>query len=248
MQQIFPLVAGHVDNADADLDVLYGSRRPAIAGRPWVGLCMITGIDGSTVVDGASGALGAAGDHAVFMALRRAADVIVVGSGTVAAEHYGPPGRDGQRVGVVTASGHVDTSTDLFRSGAGFLITTEDGPAAHGGVDVVRAGRGAVDLAGAMARLGEVAGDVRFVQAEGGPRLNGTLAAAGVIDEVNLTLAPTLTGGDGPRLTVGAPELLRPFTPAHVLIDDDGYLFTRWVRSDVSGPGAAAMDVSPAAP
>ena len=86
----------------ADLDEWYGMDRPLLAGRPWVGVCMIVSLDGSTSVGGRSGGLGKEGDHAVFAALRRAADVILVGSTTAAAEQYGPPKRPGQRVGVVT--------------------------------------------------------------------------------------------------------------------------------------------------
>ena len=88
------------------------------------------------------------------------------------AEGYGPPRRAGLRIGVVTASGHIDLTIPLFTSGAGFVITTEaaDVPA---GVDVIRAGTDAVDLAAAIGSLDEVCDDPRFVQAEGGPTLNG---------------------------------------------------------------------------
>ncbi|WP_162941551.1 dihydrofolate reductase family protein [Desertimonas flava] len=249
MRQIFPSASGTGEGLDVDLDALYGAARPRRPGRPWVAVCMITGIDGSTVVDGASGGLGNDGDRAVFSALRRAADVIIVGAGTATAEGYGPPGRAEQRIGVVTASGRVDTSTELFRSGAGFLITTEDESGSHEGVDVVRAGTGSVDLDLALARLEPVVGPVRFVQAEGGPRLNGSLAAADVIDEINWSIAPLLTGGDGSRLTVGAPEQMRRFRPVHVLTDEAGYLFTQWRRHDATGEAdGRSVAVSPAAP
>lgn len=232
MRLVLPAAAADGPADRADLAALYGADRPRLEARPWLGVCMITGLDGSTAVDGVSGRLGAAGDRAVFDALRAAADVIVVGAATATIEGYGPPGRPGQRIGVVSASGRVDTTAELFSSGAGFLVLPEDGPPDPPGIDVVRAGRGLVDVAVALTRLAPVVGDVRFVQAEGGPRLNGALAAAGVIDEINLSLAPYVTGGAGPRLTVGAPELLRRYRPAHVLADDDGYLFTRWVRAD----------------
>ena len=41
------------------------------------------------------------------------------------------------------------------------------------------------------------------MQAEGGALLNGALAAADLIDELNLTISPQLAGGDGPRVTGG---------------------------------------------
>lgn len=191
---------------------------------------MIASIDGSTVVDGRSGALGGPGDRAVFATLRRHADVIIVGAATVRAEGYDPPKRAGQRIGVVTASGRVDTTTPLFTSGAGFLVTTEDSPPTRSGIDVVRAGVGAVDLGRAMTRLGDIADPLGFVQAEGGSRLNASLLDAGCVDEVNLTVAPLLVGGDGARLTTDARDAMQALELAHVLGDDDGYVFMRWVR------------------
>ena len=51
--------------ADVSLDELYGVRpAPPSATGPWVGLCMIASLDGSTVVDGRSGGLGNADRHA----------------------------------------------------------------------------------------------------------------------------------------------------------------------------------------
>ena len=70
------------------------------------------------------------------------------------------------------------------------------------------------------------------MQAEGGPRLNGALLDAGCVDELDLTIAPALVGGDSSRIVAGAAESLRSLRLVHVLADDDGYLFTRWVRSD----------------
>lgn len=213
----------------ADLDELYGMARPLLPDRPWVGVCMIVSLDGSTSVDGRSGGLGDEGDHAVFAALRRAADVILVGSATAAAEHYRPPQRPGQRIGVVSRTGRVDLGTELFASGRGFLVMPEDGPPVQG-VDVVRAGHGDVDFAVALAHIGAGPGRPRFVQVEGGPTVNGALLDAGCVDELNLSIAPLLVGGAGVRLVQGARESRAALELAHTLADDDGYLFTRWVR------------------
>jgi len=230
----------HPNAVEVGIDDLYGVERPRPTDRPWVGICMISSLDGTTVVDGRSGALGNATDAAVLGALRRAADVVLVGAGTAKAEAYGPPKQQGLRIGVVTASGEVELSSDLFTSGAGFLVMPEDGPPdpppACGRVDVVRAGLGLVDLALAVRRLGTVVDDPAFVQCEGGPRLNGALLTSGCVDEIDLTVSPFLAGGDGLRVAVGAPAVLARFDLAHVATDD-GYLYGRWVRRDVS-PGS----------
>ena len=218
----------HPTAGEADIDELYGVARPRPGRRPWVGLCMISSLDGTTVVEGRSGALGNATDARVFGALRRAADVVLVGASTVRAEGYGPPRRSSLRIGVVTSRG-VETDTALFRTGAGFLVLPEDGPTVDRRVDVVRAGTGRVDLGLALERLGDVVEEPRFVQCEGGAHLNGALLDAGCVDEIDLTTAPVLAGGDGPRVTSGAAAALVRFDLAH-LATEDGYLYGRWVR------------------
>jgi 5-amino-6-(5-phosphoribosylamino)uracil reductase len=111
----------------------------------------------------------------------------------------------------------------LFASGAGLLVTTEDAPEVP--VECVRAGHGAVDLLGALAKID---GDV--VLCEGGPSLNGDLLAVGAIDEWCLTVSPMLVAGGAGR--AARSTMARPidFRLAHVL-EDDGYLFLRAVRA-----------------
>ena len=223
-------VLRRVHPSPADVTVLdaYDVERPVHAdGRPWLGLCMVSSLDGSTVVKGRSSALSSENDAAVLLTLRDLADVLVVGAGTVRAEGYGPPRKPGQRIGVVSTSGRVDTSSPLFASGAGFLVVPRDAPASS--VDTVRAGEGTVDLAAALVEIARRTG-ARYVQAEGGPGLNAALAAADVIDELDLTVSPQIVGGTGPRLTTGAPDLAARFEPAHLLVDDEGFVFGRWVR------------------
>jgi riboflavin biosynthesis pyrimidine reductase len=195
--------------------------------RPWVGLTMIASLDGSISVDGRSGGLGNDTDAAVLSAFRRCADVILVGASTIRVEGYGAPRRAGLRVGVVSRSGRVDTTTPLFTSGAGFLIVPHDAPPSD--VETLRAGQGDVDLTLALARLGEIVDAPRRVQAEGGASLNAALLAADVLDELDLTVSPRVVGGDGKRLVVG-PPVDRRFQLAQLCIDDDGYVFTRWLR------------------
>jgi len=201
----------------------YDVPRPRPAERPWVGVCMVASLDGTTVVDRRSEGLSSEADREVLSTLRGLADVILVGAATVRIEGYGPPRKVGQRVGVVSSSGDLDLREPLFASGAGFLVMPEDAPARS--VDVVRAGVGRVDLAGALAQL-----DAGFVQVEGGAILNGELVAADLVDELNLTISPQLSGGDGPRVTAGAPPDARRMQLVHVL-EDSGFLFTRYLRA-----------------
>ena len=218
MRRLFEHPTDHVTVREA-----YDVERPRPVGRPWVGVCMVASIDGSTVVDSNSRSLSSKTDQEVLLTLRDIADVLIVGAATVRIEGYGPPRKRGQRVGVVSRRGDVDASTPLFTSGAGFLILPEDAPPTS--IDSIRAGTGDVDFVGALAQL-----DANFVQAEGGAQLNGALSAADVIDELNLTISPQLAGGDGPRVTSGSAQMSRKMRLAHVL-EEDGFLFTRYLRA-----------------
>ncbi|WP_329173761.1 pyrimidine reductase family protein [Streptomyces sp. NBC_01477] len=88
----------------------------------------------------------------------------------------------------------------------------------------------AVDPARAVAELAAL-GHTRLLH-EGGPRLLAGFAAAGVVDELCLTVAPLLLGGDAPRIANGpaVPDGPTRFVPLSVL-EEDGYLFTRYVRA-----------------
>lgn len=202
--------------------------------RPWVGLCMVASIDGSTVVDGASAGLSSDNDVGVLLQLRSIAHVVLVGAGTAASEGYGPPKTPGQRIAVVTGRGSVDTSSELFTSGAGFVITTESATFEERGVDVIRAGSEQVDLAAAIASIPSVRPGATFVQAEGGATLNGALAASDLIDEMNITTSPASVGGDGRRLVAGAPDLSHRFDLEQMLVDDESFVFSRWIRRRTS--------------
>jgi riboflavin biosynthesis pyrimidine reductase len=239
---------------DLDDDMLAAAYDPATASasasvpaeRPFVRCNMISSLDGAISVDGRSGALGGPGDRRVFATLRAWADVIVVGAGTVRAEHYGPArlGDDAQRrraargqppqppIAVVTTAGVFDYGTPFFTDATArpLVVTTEQGAArvandAGDRADVVAAGTDTVDLAAAFAALH--ARGARSVLVEGGPGLNGDLARAGLLDELCLTLAPRIVGGDGPRLVAGAP-IVPPYLPRpRHMLEEDGFLFLR---------------------
>jgi riboflavin biosynthesis pyrimidine reductase len=225
LRRLLPSPAAPITIAEA-----YDVERRPWPDRPWIGLCMVTSLDGSVSVDGTSGGLGNANDLEVLLTLRDLADIVLVGAGTARGEGYGPPRTPGKRIGVVTNSGRVDLDTDLFTSGSGFLIAPQSADIDESRVQVIRSGDDRVDLAAGVARLHEVLASVRYVQAEGGPSLNGALLTADLIDELDLTVSPRLVGGNGPRLTTGALETERSFELAHLLADDDGFVFSRWVR------------------
>lgn len=246
MRQLLPSSSG----ADVDPVAAYlAADRPRPAGRPWFTVGMISSLDGATAIAGTSGALGGPADKAVFRAVRAIADVIIVGAGTVRDERYGPvrfsdevrtarraAGRDDTppRLAIVTSTLDLDLSGGVFGADGvrPLVFTTTDADAARVAAtaevaDVHRTGTGRVDLTAAAAILADLG--VGVVVSEGGPSLNGALADAGLIDEVCLSLAPRLAGGDSARIVAGAGSLEAEFDLASLLVEDD-LLFGRWTR------------------
>ena len=242
---LFPTATGHQDHDVPTAPLLrlhpgpieattvadsYLVARPRPATRPWLGVCMIASIDGATAVAGRSGGLANPTDREVLLTIRTAADVVLVGAGTAAGEGYGAPRQPGLRIGVVSNSGRVDATRELFTSGAGFLVAPESAPVPDG-VEVLRVGDQLVDLGAAVARLHEVVPGVQFVSAEGGPQLNAALLDADLVDELSVTTSPRVVGGPSRRLATGAAEVDRRYTLAHLLLDGEHFVFSRWVRA-----------------
>lgn len=71
---------------------------------------------------------------------------------------------------------------------------------------------------------------VRAVMCEGGPTLHGSLQAAGLVDELFLTIAPKLSGGGASRILEGmVPEVVE--LELVWLLEQDGELFARYRRA-----------------
>ncbi len=227
MRRLLPDPVDPVDPAEVYTD------RPAPAGRPGVRLNMIAGVDGAAAVRGRSGTLGGPGDRRIFGVLRSLADVVLVAAGTVRAERYQPAAPPGPVIAIVSRSLNLDWDSALF-AGAGvrpIVLTVASAPAerrdrAAEVADVIVAGQADVDLRRALAALGERG--ARHVLAEGGPTLSAQLAAAGLLDELCLTVSPTLVADDAPRILAG-PALDPPLgLELRSACEEEGFLFLRY--------------------
>jgi len=70
---------------------------------------------------------------------------------------------------------------------------------------------------------------VRALLCEGGPTLHGSLQAAGLVDELFLTIAPKLAGAGAPGILAGELAAVEPLELAW-LLEEDGELFARYRR------------------
>jgi riboflavin biosynthesis pyrimidine reductase len=212
----------------------------------------VASLDGAVTVDGRSGGLGSPGDRRVFNLLRALTDVVLVGHGTAAAEGYhavatdSPVGRLRSGLGrpatmpiaVVSKRASLDPASGLVTHAVSptILVTcaaSDPGrreALAAAGVVVLVCGDDEVDLPLALDRLAALGHE--HVLCEGGPTLFRDALAAGVVDELDLSIAPALVGG-GHRLLEGLPAALR--LDLHQLLEDSGTLFARYA---VEAPGA----------
>jgi riboflavin biosynthesis pyrimidine reductase len=151
------------------------------------------------------------------------------------------------RIAVLSASLRLDPGSRLFReSPPGSRLFRESPPdtrpvvlttsiadadrrAALAAVaDVHDVGDDRVDLARALDLLHTALG-ARIVLCEGGPATNAQLIAADLVDELSLTVAPSLVGSDARRIAQGGEAVLRPLDLTRVMTAD-GFLFLRWAR------------------
>lgn len=245
---------------------------PRDLARPFVRLNFVASADGAVSVDGVSGGLAAPGDATVFGLLRELADVVVAGSGTVRAEGYrGVRTSEALRarrtargqaavppLAVVTSSCRLDPASALFTDTAvpPLVLTAAGAPEADrarladAGAEVVVVGGGntgdAVAAAAVLAALD--ARGLRRVLCEGGPALAGTFAAADAVDELCLSLAPQVVGGDGGRIITGATAVDRRLRLAGVVAHDDALMLRyRTARGDAAAEGGTLDPPPPAA-
>ena len=243
------LQSGGQDLSDDEITELYAVRDRS---TPWLRVNFIASIDGAATSDGLSEGLGTPADRRVFDILRRLCDVVVVGAGTVRAEGYGPMRLDPPAVAwradhslpehpvfaIVSAGLDLDPASPIFADAPvrPIVVTVTDAPADRMAAlarvaDVLIAGESTVDTATMRSLLADR--DLRQIHCEGGPRLFTDLIRDDAVDEVCLTVGPTLEGPGGRRIVDGDPSgVRRRMDVAHVL-NGDGTLLLRYVRQSV---------------
>lgn len=219
----------------------------AVPAGPYLRTNFVSSADGAGTVDGKSGRLGSAADKRVFDLLRVVCDAVLVAAGTLRSEGYGALvldeyhqdlrrslGREPQPV-LVTVSGKLDLDPahPIFADAPvrPWVLTHGQAPADRRTAlsevaEIVVCGTSSVDLEAALKRLVEAG--LEQVLSEGGPSLLGAQLAAGVLDELCLTLAPKLAGAGANRIVTGPEAQVRDAELSHVLHSDDGELFLRY--------------------
>jgi riboflavin biosynthesis pyrimidine reductase len=231
--------------------------------RPQVLINMVSTVDGRATVGGRSGPLSDRADRELFHALRSAVDGVLVGAGTVRMERYGrligsqsrrrlrrERGLEEEPLACIV-SGRLALEADiplLAEPEARVAIVTPSAaslPAAGAQVEYLRAERdGHLELPAALAELRARFG-VQLLLCEGGPHLSLQLIAAGLADELFLSVSPQLAGGEaasGEALRILAGAELDPPLPVALLgaLECESHLFLRYRVSDEASPARAA--------
>lgn len=238
-----------VNRSDLDDRALLSLFERPVRRRPWLRMNFVASVDGAATVGDVSGPLGGPADKRLFDLLRRHADVVLVAAGTVRAEGYGPMVLDAESVAWRTAAGLAPQPVFALVSGSLDLdpqsrVFTE----APVPPIVLSHGSAPADRRAALSEVAEVisCGAESFepklgvaalverglpqIHCEGGPSLFGALLAADVVDELCLTVAPTLASGGAPRIAHADAAVDRPQYLAHVLSSEDTLLL-RYLRA-----------------
>jgi riboflavin biosynthesis pyrimidine reductase len=216
--------------------------------RPHVLLNMASTTDGRASIEGRAGPIGDRADSALLHGLRTIAEGLLVGAGTVRAEHYAHVLRDEQDrqtrrahglsaelpTFIVTGSMRLDPQEVPLLAEPQALVTlitpTEQElapcPAQPGYLRCERDGK--LDLALALHRIHDDHG-VGTLLCEGGPHLAAQLLQQGLVDELFLSFTPKIAGGQEHLRIVAGAEIDPPQQLELIaLYEHDSSLFLRY--------------------
>jgi riboflavin-specific deaminase-like protein len=240
------------------LELIHPERRPvspdelasglrlgdlAPEGRPYLGLNMVSTLDGKATIDWRTKGISSDLDRELFHNLRTQADAVMVGAGTARTERYGRIAKSDElrakreREGlaadplaiVVSASLNLPADLPLLQQDGQKVVIATGADAVlqdvTAEIEYLRVGD---DMPLLLSRLREEHG-VRSVLCEGGPTLNSHLFAADLVDELFLTMSPKVAGGAAALTIVAGRDLVEPAELGMVSVaTGDSELFTRW--------------------
>ncbi|MCL6439647.1 MAG: dihydrofolate reductase family protein [Rubrobacteraceae bacterium] len=219
--RLYPAPGGEVDPGSiyADLDLP--------AGDPYLVFTMVSTVDGKAAQGGRANPIGSDLDHLLMRRIRSAVDAVMSGAGTLRAEGVDlgvPEEMARKRVSsglreqplqvIVTGSGELPLERRIFReAGDDLLVIVSEATPEEKVREISRrttvrrvAGDPEPEVQEVVGLLRREFG-VRRLAVEGGPSLNHSLVAAGLADELFLTLAPKVIGGSSVPTIVAGEEL-----------------------------------------
>ena len=242
LQRLYPDQAPvAADEAYTSLDLLERARPD----RPYVVANMIASADGRATLGGRTERISSDTDRILFHSLRAQVEAVMVGTGTIAIERYGPLARRPEvrarraALGLapaplcVTASRSMELPADapLFQDPDSHVIvltnSDREPPPCRCRLTVERLPGAELDLAAGATLLRERHG-IRAMLLEGGPTVLAAMLDAGIVDELFLSVSPWLAGGDEPSLLEGS-ALEQPLRLGLIsLLEEESFLYLRY--------------------
>ena len=244
MRRIWPEPGPELDHAQLEDLYVYP------ADHKWLAVNFVSSADGAVETGGTARALSNPPDRAVLQLASDLADVVLVGSTTAVVEGFRGVHPSAETLEIRRRRGLADVAaTAVVTTGSlpadspaiteaatpTFVLTCESAPReqqeawAAAGAEVIVAGEDEVDLTVAIRALADRG--MRRIDCEGGPHLFGALLAAGVVDELRLTVSPLLVSGGASRIAAGTPLDPVNLELASVLAED-GVLLLRYLVRD----------------
>lgn len=242
IDRLWPTPGEHLTDAELLADYAFPEA------TAWLRMNFVTSLDGAATRDGKSGSLGDDADRRLFQLLRWEADVIIVGAGTARTEGYDAMRLDTAAVewrtsrglapqptlALVSRSLDIDPASEMFTEAPTrpIIYTVAGAPPALRSelarvADVVAVGETSADpraIRTDLARRGHVR-----LHAEGGPHLFGSFVGAGAVDELCLTIAPSIEAGLAPRIAASPAATPTPMRLA-ALFQAGSELLARYER------------------
>lgn len=217
----------------------------------WVRAMMVTTLDGAAAgPDGRSRSISSNADLQVLIEARRLCDAVLVGAGTIRAERYKPFRVKQENVQsrvdaglapsvvpvIVSQTLDLPWDDQIFsESDIRPIVVTHESVSpsalsrAGEAADLMQCGSTTVDLAMAIESLQQRG--IQRIVCEGGPTLLQAMFTADLIDEADISLAPLFVGGQSksgtPWQEVKRMRLIQ-------VLEDDGFLFNRYIRAQLS--------------
>jgi len=193
--------------------------------RPYLFMNFVSTLDGRAALDGSTRPLGGPADLEMLLELRTVAGAVLIGTGTVRAEGYarliGDSRRRERRVAaglsqdppaiLISRRYDIPWEAGLFAAPDQPVIVytradAPEAPSVRAPVEVVR-----LEECSPQAALADLrARGVRALLSEGGPTLFRGMLAAGMVDELFLTLTPLLTGDPAETAILSGARLPAP--------------------------------------
>ncbi len=222
-----PPITLNLDDADAkaSIDGLY-----AVPDREWLRINLVSTVNGNAAgTDGTSAALTVGADRRILGAIRRNADVVLVGASSVRREGYFLP--KAAPLAIVTGTGDLSGHQIPHDLEAGRILVFCPPSAVGGLAETFPAVTTIIPLPGPKLRLNDVVSTLRErglsrIVCEGGPGLAGQLVNAALVDELCLTTSPQLNGAQ--QQVLRGIDQVRQTRLSQLFVDSSDALYARW--------------------